>query len=229
MKTALMVFLIVVGLILVVWAVRGTKGSDERKSASEDLRRTVMDLNKQMIEAATSAPPAGFQSKHKFEETDLKARLAQIEWFANRGKPMQLDLTMEIQQARSWEEAMTYCKSLTWQNATLEAQNQLSMVLNWNDRAAFQANWNPTVVAHKKETLGPLVESKIVPFQKQHGLDERLIHAVQWDILGALMENSFMKSKHSCFFFLELLQVYEAGHFPCGWIGEWPEGKLVLY
>jgi hypothetical protein len=52
---------------------------------------------------------------------------------------------------------------------------------------------------------------------------------VQWDILAALMEHAYLGSGHRCFFFLELLSVYEAGHFPCGWIGPWPQGKLVVY
>jgi hypothetical protein len=44
-----------------------------------------------------------------------------------------------------------------------------------------------------------------------------------------MMENAYMTSKHGSYFFLELLTVYEAGHFPCGWRGEWPSGSLVLY
>ena len=43
------------------------------------------------------------------------------------------------------------------------------------------------------------------------------------------MENSYLSSGHRCFFFLELLMVYEAGHFPCGWRGDWPDGKLIVY
>ena len=56
-----------------------------------------------------------------------------------------------------------------------------------------------------------------------------LAHRRQWDILGALMENSYVSSGHSVFFFLELLRVYEAGHFPCGWIGDWPSEELTVY
>jgi hypothetical protein len=43
------------------------------------------------------------------------------------------------------------------------------------------------------------------------------------------MANSFLASGHRVFFFLELLGVYEAGHFPCGWRGEWPLGSLVVF
>jgi hypothetical protein len=69
----------------------------------------------------------------------------------------------------------------------------------------------------------------ITPFQVKHGLDLVLVHSVQWDILGALMENSYLGSGHKAFFFLELLLIYEAGHFPCGWEGEWPHGMVRVY
>lgn len=30
-------------------------------------------------------------------------------------------------------------------------------------------------------------------------------------------------------YFRELLPWYEAGHFPCGWDGEWPEGRIRVF
>jgi hypothetical protein len=74
-----------------------------------------------------------------------------------------------------------------------------------------------------------LMDKALVPFQAKHGLDIALVHSVRWDILGALMENAYLRSGHSAFFFLEMLTVYEAGRFPCGWQGEWPKGRLLVY
>ena len=85
------------------------------------------------------------------------------------------------------------------------------------------------MAAHKETVLNPLTEEKIAPFQMKHGLDIVLLHSVQWDILGAMMENSYLGSGHRAFFFLELLTIYEARHFPCGWRGEWPQGTLLVY
>ena len=65
--------------------------------------------------------------------------------------------------------------------------------------------------------LNPLIERTVIPFLVKDGLDITLVHSVQWDILGALMENSYLGTAgHKAFFFLEMLMVYEAGHFPCG-------------
>jgi hypothetical protein len=63
----------------------------------------------------------------------------------------------------------------------------------------------------------------------QHDLDITIVHSSRWNALGALMENSYINSGHSAFFFLEMLMIYEAGHFPCGWRGQWPKGTLLIY
>lgn len=187
----------------------------------------LFDLTAGMIEAVTNPPP-GFASKHKFAESDIVAKIGSINWFVNCGQPFALDLTMEAKQVRTWNQALKSCKSPAWDNAVLEAQNQLTLWLHLHQREKYQ-RWNETVDDHKKKVVNPLTEEKIVPFQIQNSLDIVFVHSVQWNILGALMENSYMKCGHSAFFFLELLMVFEVGHFPCGWEGDWPQGKLVVY
>ena len=85
-------------------------------------------------------------------------------------------------------------------------------------------------VAHLRspEVIAPLIKEQIIPFQLEHRLDVVLAHSTSWDVLGALMENSYLDTHHPAHFFLELLWVYEAGHFPCGWLGDWPSGKLFV-
>ena len=43
------------------------------------------------------------------------------------------------------------------------------------------------------------------------------------------MEEMYADSGYDGYFFNELLLVYEAGHFPCGWQGDWPAGRLLVY
>jgi hypothetical protein len=201
--------------------------SDAKKGLWVNIGGSPVDLNAGMIEAVTNPPP-GFASKHRFEETDVAARVNSISWFAHCGEQLALDLTMQTEQARAWAQAVESCKAPAWENAQLEAQNQLTLWLHLNDRANYR-RWNEIVVAHKDATVNPLTEKILAPFRAEHGLDIAFVHSVQWDILGALIENSYLRSGHRAFFFLELLTVYEAGHFPCGWEGEWPEGKLLVY
>jgi hypothetical protein len=201
--------------------------SGDKKGVWVNIGGAPVDLNAGMIEAVTN-PPSGFVSKHRFVETDVAARVNSICWFAHCGERLTLDLTMETEQARGWAQAVESCKGPVWENAQLEAQNQLTLWLHLNDWASYR-RWNEIVVAHKDATVSSLTEKILAPFQAKHGLDIALVHSVQWDILGALMENSYLRSGHSAFFFLKLLTVYEAGRFPCGWQGEWPKGKLLVY
>ena len=84
-------------------------------------------------------------------------------------------------------------------------------------------------ISSKTDCIDLLSENVWEPYQRCHDLGIAVVHSTRWDVLSALMENAYLESGHRCFFFLELLSVYEAGHFPCGWLGEWPEGKLIVY
>src|SRR5262249_10203759 len=138
------------------------------------------------------------------------------------------DVSMEVEQVRSWSDAVESCADGEWENTQLEAQNQLTEWLHHHDPRNYQ-NWNTLVAEHKSAVLTQLAEDVWSPYQQSHGLDLVVVQCLQWDVLCALMENSYLSSKHACFFFLELLSVYESGHFPCGWSGEWPVGQLVVY
>jgi hypothetical protein len=201
--------------------------SEEKKGLGANTGDVPIDLNAGMIEAVTNPPP-GFVSKHKFQGTDLASRLTTINWFAHCGERSSLDLSMETVAVTSWQQAITSCKSPVWENVELEAQNQLTLWLHLHDHANYQ-KWNEIVVSHKNAVVNHLAEQTFIPFQTKNALDIVFVHCVQWDILGALMENSYLGNGHRAFFFLELSMIYEAGHFPCGWEGDWPQGKLCVY
>lgn len=186
-----------------------------------------VDLNSGMIEAVKN-PPVGFVSKFNFAESDLESRIKSTKWFENVGKPFDFELSMKINPVNSWEEATSLFKDLIWENTTLEAQNQLTLWLHLNAKEKYR-DWNKIAVEHKDNILNPLIDEQIKPFQQNHNLDITFVHCVSWDILGTLMENSYLKFGHKAFFFLELFLIYEAGHFPCGWKGEFPNGELFVY
>lgn len=201
-----------------------TKRTSPTDAEADEIAR---ELNAPLM-ATIANPPPGFESKHRFVSSDIPRRLSEVDWFCNCGSPPHLDLTMALRAVDSWHAALESAATIDWENVELEAQNQLTMWLHGHDNDNYQ-QWNVIVQSHKDTVLNPLIEETIRPFRVENALDEVLIAAVQWDILGALMENSYLHSGHSVFFFLELLRVYEAGHFPCGWIGDWPSGELIVY
>jgi hypothetical protein len=168
-----------------------------------------------------------FVSKHSFPQTDMATRLKAIDWFAHCGEPLKLDLTTPAEKLADWAEANKSCNGHQWKNTTLAAQNQLSGWLHVHAKAEFQ-KWNDHVAVFKA-LMKPISESIWEPYVRQHNLDKDVISDLSWNVLGAMMENVYLDQQHHCFFSLELFSVYEAGHFPCGWIGEWPQRKLLVY
>ena len=170
-----------------------------------------------------------FVSKHQMAETDVAARIEAIDWFSKCGEPADFDVTTNVERVKTWAQATKTCKTRTWGNVELEARNQLTMALHKLDPERYQ-DWNEiTARVQEERLLMPLTKKVWEPFQRKHGLHVKLVHCVQWDVLAAMMENAYMSSNHGSYFFLELLTVFEAGHFPCGWHGDWPQGNLVVY
>ena len=144
----------------------------KRKKLNESV--TFVDLNSSMIDAMRN-PPKVFVSKFDFAKSDVKTILESIQWFENCGKPLTLDLSMPLNRVESLERAIQMCQTLEWENTTLEAKNQLTIWLHFNDNANYQ-NWNEIAKIHKQETLDGLIAKQFVPFQKNHDLDITFVY-----------------------------------------------------
>lgn len=150
--------------------------------------------------------------------------LNSIDWFANVGKPL-LAPPPKVVTVSSWHEAIDRCSTLEWENIRIEATNALMIHLrtvcqdvlrHWNDvvrgfRLELAASW---------ERLRDKVECL--------GLPEIVEHCVQWDTLYVAACEYYACWNPPCFF-EELLPLYCSGHFPCGWVGDWPEGSLQFF
>jgi hypothetical protein len=198
----------------------------KRLSLPAALRPGEVDLNLGMVEAVL-APPKGYVSKHRFQDWNLEERLATVRWFAKWGEACSVDLSVGIQQVSVWNKALESCSASQWRDVQTSGQNQLTLFLHRNDNDNYQ-NWGRFTV-DRKQVLDLLIEEPVRLFKQKHAYPDALLHSVQWDILGALMEEIYKDSDHHSYFFHELVMVYEAGHFPCGWIGDWPNGTLLIY
>lgn len=180
-------------------------------------------------------PLIDFVSKHSMKPSDVEVRINNIKWFDHCAEPVRLDLTMSIERVSSWAQAIgnlawasqTEHMRSSWKNVQLAAQNQLTRWL-CDNRPDDYSRWDDIAGKHEEST-NALIREKILPFQKNHELPDCFIQSVNCDISFACMENSYLWTGHRCCFFLELLWVYEAGHFPCGWVGKWPDGKLLVH
>ncbi len=65
--------------------------------------------------------------------------------------------------------------------------------------------------------------SKSINYQLEEGIS--IADAVAYDIAAAAVE----LATDSPDFFTNLIEWYRLGHWPCGWEGEYPKGKLIVY
>jgi len=157
----------------------------------------------------------------------LLERIRNINWFHKIGEPLGSSFDFEIVGIQTWEEAPIYYHSDLWEDAELEAQGELTTFLSRLHKAEYQ-EWNKLNAA-SREFLKNEVEEKIMPFAHSHNLDKAFLSTLQWCLVGALREDAYKECNPPVRFFTDLLDIYEAGHFPCGWVeGKWPEGKLVV-
>ena len=154
--------------------------------------------------------------------------LEAIDWFRSCGQTPAGDLPFAATPVASWDEAIERCSDLSWENTTLEARNELTAFLSVHSRREDQ-NWNVITEAAKARVITPLAERVWQPFATRVGLGKVFVDCVSWDVLAAVMEHEYRACTGRPEWFQQLLRVYQAGHFPCGWSGEWPSGRLWVW
>ena len=148
--------------------------------------------------------------------------LGQVEWFRNVG----VQDTSAVEILSSWYAAIESCSSTDWENVCLEASNQYCERLVERSPKRFE-KWNEIVVAIKPVSQA-LVREKTRKVIEGHHLPKTFLDAVNWDILHLCMEAEYT-DVYPPGFYAASAYWYINGHFPCGWHGEFPNGKLIVY
>ncbi len=156
---------------------------------------------------------------------DIYERILKISWFENCGADI-VNIDISYQQTKSRSEAIRKSRSSTWGNMELEARNLLTIDLHMNWRAEYRM-WND-ITDKAKELLKSGLIPNIAKCLESKELDISILQNVEWDILAAIMEHVYSPYVDPGFY-TKLLRIYEMGYFPCGWIGKWPDGKLLIY
>jgi hypothetical protein len=154
--------------------------------------------------------------------------LEAIPWFVAVGQPPQVVAAVATVAANGQPDAMTHYSDPMWSDTTLEARNRLTSFLHQWHRDQY-GRWNEVTTAAKSRVVMPLAERVWRPFADQRALGKKFVGSVSWNVLAAIMEHEFEDRVGRPTFFLHLLDVYRAGHCPCGWDGEWPDGSLVVW
>jgi len=153
------------------------------------------------------------------------ATLTELEsknWFVNVGK-RDSDHVVFL---TGWDEAIKSCMGEPWESLCQEAVNQYRTRLLERDKLRFR-DWNLLVREIKGNTV-PLVLNKTKKVVDANQLPKGFIDTVQWDILNLCMEAEYADIFPPGFFASQAFW-YIKGHFPCGWEGNFPNGKLVVF
>jgi len=164
---------------------------------------------------------------------ELLQRLEAADWFYNCGHP--LDSSLDAVHINTWKEALAVWTTQASDDARIESQNELTVTLSKHQGLS---GWNLTVQELKPLVVG-LTERKLaapavlgrVPVEGR----ETVLKALRWDLLGLCLAREYEDLVVTEYHQL-LEQLYLAGRWPCGWIGEVPDdmegafamGKLAV-
>jgi hypothetical protein len=126
----------------------------------------------------------------------------------------------------AWPEAIEQCDSFEWEDLRLDALNQFHAYIACHSKERLHL-WNG-LVDEVKKMAGPLVDRKIAKVVREDDLPEIFKVRVRGDITCACMEAEYADVCPPGFF-TTISRWYVNGHFPCGWWGAFPLGKLVVY
>lgn len=152
-------------------------------------------------------------------------RVKNMDWFAHVGENTPIQCDVEVIRLSNWIEATSECASPEWENTQLAASNATTRCLSHYHRDEYQ-KWN--IYATEAKQLLESDFNRLAEIVSMQGLDKIVADSVRWDILSAVIQEQYWHLG-SPKFFLDLFPFYEAGHFPCGWRGNWPDGKLVIF
>lgn len=158
------------------------------------------------------------------ETENMLRRFAENDWFANCGKPLKSEDAIQL--VKTWPEATKLFKKKHSENAQLESANMLTEQLSFKAPERDQ-RWN-TIAFALNPFVDDIVDNKVMKNKAGFKLGEHTRIHVGFDLRGTCMELEYadiVPPKH----FAERAKWYLAGHFPCGWDGDFPEGRLIVF
>lgn len=142
--------------------------------------------------------------------------LATIDWFSQCG--IESDVTCES--------AIQSISSPEWKDFTLERRNDITAHLATAHRNR-EHEWNK-VAKGVRGYADAEVFPRMIEAATAQGFPDTVVRQVQWDVCSFIQEEIYASWRVPRFFD-RLADIYRAGHLPCGWNGEYPDGRLTKY
>ena len=137
------------------------------------------------------------------------------------------ELKVDIKYVDSEAMANEMICSEEWENIVLEERGKFTSFLSKNHRELFNKYWNQVV-----EEIKYLYMENIQLRIDNNWNNDRSKQSVADDVIFNII-TLFMLDYYSEYyqseFFDKMLAIYLSGHLPCGWCGDYPEGKFYIY
>lgn len=156
------------------------------------------------------------------------ASVEAIEWFDECEEDWTGELLIPSAGIPTLVEAGDLHDDPAWERVTHAAAQRLKNYIAFNCTREYQ-NWRSLSEAIQERLTRPLAEEVWRPFAEWYGFDNIFVRGVQWNVLHAALEHEYRECPGRPEFFTHLLEVYRVGHFPCGWEGKWPAGRLLVW
>jgi hypothetical protein len=155
---------------------------------------------------------------------ELSRRLLAIDWFSHCGEE-NVRCPFGVKYVKSFEDACKFSSGLKWENLLLEMQNNLHCGIPFGRKT----NWNE-FVQEMKRTIMADVENNVSSAQrmKEETQDKEIWNNVKYMTLQCILADHFRPISEQMFC-EHLLNICEQGYLPCGWDGNYPLGKLIVY
>ncbi len=153
---------------------------------------------------------------------ELCQRINAASLLVNVGQPLPDEA---IKSLSNWTQALRARKRHGWENYLIDRRNEFG--LNIQEISIDRYNqWNTHV-----NFCTPLIQDHIQRAARQipNTLDVKPIHADTLKCLRLAVIEQCYSDIVPPDFFTRLSEWFFKGHYACGWIGRYPEGKCVVY
>ena len=136
------------------------------------------------------------------------------------------NLEFDVEYLKNIRDVERNINSTKWENLCLDRMGDFTTYLLKNHKAEYNKYWNDGVRMIKEQYISKLSE-KVNFILTNSDLSVDILDDIKMNILSIFMLEYYAKY-YSSDFYTKMFKIYLAGHLPCGWFGEYPNGKFQV-
>lgn len=153
--------------------------------------------------------------------------LVKCEWLQYCGEQQRTQYDFDVLFYQNATKAMDTITTIKWENICLNESGNITSYLAIHNKEEYNKNWNQLVRRVKIEVFPQIVE-KIQEGIRLKCLPDSIINDIKFNLVNILVSDAFSNHYRSEFYH-QMYQIYISGHLPCGWDGEYPSGRIIVF